>query len=63
MFYDILKPYKGGAAMIRLTPVQAADRTLLWNIQQKYLHEMTTRAIIITGILRNISPIRCGRRC
>ena len=27
--------------MLRLTPVQAEDRTLLWNIQQKYLHEMT----------------------
>ena len=27
--------------MIRLQPVQPHDRDLLWNINQKYLYEMT----------------------
>ena len=27
--------------MIRLQPVQPLDRDLLWNINQKYLYEMT----------------------
>ena len=55
--------------MITLQTVQEKDREFLWNINQKYLYEMTNfyddpmdeQGNTITGTLMNILLIREGR--